>query len=107
MSDGFKSLGRIAFLRKGAPLPDSGTRAFNANPQNVALAKRETTETSLADWFDGPPGIVLDEEIIGLGSFEHTLTVFSSDMLKDEPDEDDDEEARLIESYTPRFAYGR
>jgi len=33
--------------------------------------------------------------------------VLSSDALAEDPDEEDDEEAQLIESYTPRFAYGR
>lgn len=108
MSDGFKRLGKpIAFLRKGAALPSSATKLFNADPQNVSRAKRTTAETSLADWFGGSPLILLDEEIIGLGSFGHTLTVFSSDTLPDDPDEEEDEEAKLIESYTPRFAYGR
>ena len=46
------------------------------------------------------------DQINRLGT--NTLTVFSSDLLKDEPDEDDDdEEEKLIESYTPRFAYRR
>ncbi len=107
MSDGFKGLGRLAFLRKGSPLPASATERFNRNLKNVVSGKRETVETSLADWFDGPSHIRLDEEIVGLGSFGHTLTVFSSDTLTDNPDEIEDEEEKLIESYTPRFAYKR
>lgn len=70
--------------------------------------RRKTVETTLADWFDGSSQIRLDEEVVGLGSFDYTLTVFSSDALAEDPDDDEaDEEARLIESYTPRFAYGR
>lgn len=109
MSEGFKALGKpLAFLRKGSPLPLSATRDFNSNPDNVRFRKRETIETNLADWFDGPGHIRLDEEIVGLGSFGYTLTVFSSDALAEDPDDEDaDEEARLIESYTPKFAYGR
>lgn len=109
MSEGFKGLGKpLAFLRKGSALPVSATRDFNDHPDNVRRGKRQTAETTLADWFDGPGGIRLDEEIAGLGSFGHTLTVFSSDALAEDPDDDGaDEEARLIESYTPRFAYGR
>lgn len=107
MSDGFKSLGKLAFLRKGMLLPDSATREFNRDTENVAYGRRYTQETSLADWFDGPAHIRLDEEIVGLGSFGHTLTVFSSDALPEDPCEEEDEEASLIESYTARFAYGR
>lgn len=107
MSDGFKRLGQLAFLRKGAQLPSSATDLFNRDPQNVDLGRRRTVQTTLADWFDGPAHISLDEEVVGLGSFGHTLTVFSSDELPDDPDEIEDEEAQLLESYTPRFAYGR
>ncbi|MGY4167570.1 ImmA/IrrE family metallo-endopeptidase [Bradyrhizobium sp. USDA 4529] len=107
MSDGFKGLGRLTFLRKGSPLPSSSTELFNRDPKNIALGQRQTAETTLADWFDGPADIRLDEEIVGLGSFGHTLTVFSSDELRDDGDEVEDEEAELIESYKPRFAYGR
>lgn len=107
MSDGFKGLGKLAFFRRGTSLPDSATQRFNRSLDNVALGRRETAETSLADWFDGPANIRLDEEIVGLGSFGHTLTVFSSDALTEDTHEEEDEEERLIESYTPRFAYGR
>lgn len=108
MSDGFKGLGKpLAFMRKGSALPVSATRDFNDHPDNVRRGRRQTAETTLADWFDGPGHIRLDEEIVGLGSFGHTLTVFSSDALAEDPDDEADEEARLIESYTPRFAYGR
>jgi hypothetical protein len=107
MSEGFKGLGRLAFPRKGAALPASATQRFNLDPDNIALGRSETHETTLVDWFDGPGHILLDEEIVGLGSFGHTLTVFSSDALAEDPAENDDEEAQLIESYTARFAYGR
>lgn len=109
MSEGFKALGKpLAFLRKGSALPVSATRDFNSRPDNVRHGKRQTVETTLADWFDGPGHIRLDEEIVGLGSFGYTLTVFSSDALAEDSDDDEaDEEVRLIESYTPRFAYGR
>ena len=109
MSEGFKGLGKpLAFLRKGSPLPLSVTRDFNSDPNNVCYGKHRTTETTLADWFDGSGQTRLDEEIVGLGSFGYTLTVFSSDALADDPDDDEaDEEANLIASYTPKFAYGR
>jgi hypothetical protein len=88
-------------------LPYTATREFNSDASNVELGRRATSETTLAEWFDGPPGIKLDEEIIGLGSYGFTLTVFSSEELPEEPDEEEDEDEALRESYTARFAYGR
>ncbi len=107
LSDGFKQLKPRAFPRKGDLLPDSTTRHFNSEKTNIEGAKRRIGETTLADWFDGPPKIVLDEEVLGLGSYGYTLTVFSSEELPEEPDEFEDEEANLIDSYTAKFAYGR
>ena len=107
LSDGFKQLKPRAHPRKGDLLPDTVTSKFNAETANVELGKRIAGETTLSEWFDGPPGIMLDEEVIGLGQYGYTLTVFSSEDLPDDPDEFEDEEADLIESYTPRFAYGR
>ncbi|NOT41810.1 MAG: ImmA/IrrE family metallo-endopeptidase [Alphaproteobacteria bacterium] len=107
LSDGFKKLGKLAFLRKGTPLPPSLTKDFNANPDNVLRAKRQCASTTLHDWFDGPRGVELDEEIVGLGAYGFTLTVLSNDNLPVDPDETEDEEADLKERWKPRFAYGR
>ncbi len=107
LSDGFKQLKPRAFPRKGDPLPDTATREFNSDDSNVELRRRRTSETTLAEWFDGSPSVRLDEEVVGLGKYGFTLSVFSSEELPLDPEEEVDEEAALIESYTPKFAYGR
>lgn len=107
LSDGFKRLGRLNLLRKGSPLPAGTTRSFNAKPENVSAGAHDCGQATLSDWFEGPIGVDLDEEVVGLGGYGYTLTVLSSEELPDRPDEEDDEEAALVESYTPRFAYGR
>ena len=106
-SDGFKRLGGRRFLRKGTPLPDSATKEFNRSTGRILSGARHWAESDLSTWFDGSPQIKLDEEIIGLGSYGFTLTVFSSESIPSDPDVEDDDEERLIESWTPKFAYGR
>jgi Zn-dependent peptidase ImmA (M78 family) len=106
-SQSFKNLGKLAFLRKGAPLPVGATRKFNADAANVLRAERAIDETDLATWFDGPNRIALDEEIIGLGKYGYTLTVLTSEALPDDPLDREDEDSELEKSWTPRFAYGR
>lgn len=106
-SDSFKKLGKLAFLRKGAPLPVAATRKFNAEAANVLHAERAVDETDLATWFDGPGRITLDEEIIGLGKYGYTLTVLTSEALPEDPLDEEDEDSELDRSWTPRFAYGR
>ena len=109
LSDGFKRLGDLSYPKKDSPLPEGATRQFNADPANVALGRRECGQTSLQDWFDGQSKVLLDEEIVGLGNYGFTLTIFSSEDLVEDPgeDEDGDEEEQLIESYALRFARGR
>lgn len=108
LSDSFKQLDKLQFLRKGMPVPASHTRTFNADPANVANARSVSGQTSLAAWFSCRRRLDLDEEIIGLGGYGLTLTVLSSDELASGSDDDErDEESQLIESWAPRFARGR
>lgn len=108
-SESFKDLGRNIFLRRGAALPMRGaTRAFNAVRTNVTAAKQTVGSSRLGQWFDTDADTALDEEIIGLGTYGLTLTVLSSEDLKNPCDEDDEEtDEELIERWTPRFAYDR
>lgn len=103
MSDSFKRLGQLKFLRKGDPLPDTGTRLFNAVRDNVTQGRSRCEQSSLAAWFGGSRVVGLDEEIVGLGSYGFTLSVLSSEAMPNDPDEEEDEEAALLESWTPKF----
>ena len=108
MSESFKKLDRLAFLRKGSPLPTTTTLQFNKDPMNVAHSRTTCGEASLAQWFSCNRRLALDEEVIGLGSYGYTLTVLSSDELAVDPDDDDhDEDEQLLDSWTPKFARGR
>lgn len=108
-SETFKDLGRNIFLPKGTILPRTSTTArFNAVASNVALGRQATGECRLRDWFDTDRNPALDEQVVGLGSYGLTLTVLSSDHFSIDPDiDEDDEEATLVEKWTPRFAWGR
>nr|WP_281720199.1 ImmA/IrrE family metallo-endopeptidase [Nitrosomonas nitrosa] len=107
-SERFKALGRNIFLRKGSALAaGSATAALNARPADVLAAAEMTGECCLSDWFDTNRSVTLDEEVIGLGKYGLALTVLSSEPLTLQDDDDEDEDAALEESWTPRFAYGR
>lgn len=107
LTDSFKALGKLTWLRKDSTLPSSATKRFNSDPANVLKAGQVQAETSLDTWFDGNSRIALDEEIIGLGSYGFTLTILSSETLPEDPDQELDEEAELIEQWTPRFSNKR
>lgn len=107
LSEGFKRLGRLRFLRKGDLLPETLTRIFNADTDRVWRGQTACGATTLGAWFNAPSRVELDEEVIGLGKYGYTLTVLSSEAMPDDPDEQEDEEQELIERWTPRYAYGR
>lgn len=108
MSNSFKKLDKLTFLRKGTSLPTTHTLEFNSVMENVRSARSICGETSLAQWFSCERRLALDEEIIGLGSYGYTLTVLSSDELAEDPDDEGhEEEEALVASWTPKFAYGR
>lgn len=108
MSESSKKLDKLSFLRKGALLPPTHTLQFNRDLQNVELARSVCGETNLAQWFSCERQLALDEEVMGLGSYGFTLTVLSSEELAEDPDDEaNDEEEKLLDSWTPKFARGR
>ena len=108
-SESFKRFGRGIFLPKGTALPSASTTArFNALANNVALGRQLKGECRLRDWFDADQNPLIDEQVVGLGSYGLTLTVLSSDELAIDSDPaEGDEDAALEESWMPRFARGR
>ena len=106
-SDSFKDLGRNLYLLKGAPVPaGTATASLNSDTAKILAGHDAANECQLRDWFDTDGSAVLDEEVVGLGRYGLTLTVLSSEALS-LTDDDEDEEAQLVEQWTPRFAYGR
>jgi hypothetical protein len=103
LSESMKSLSDLQWPRKGSPVPrTSETAQFNADPNRVARSERTEAEVDIMDWLGGRRSLVATEEVIGLGGYGKTLTVLSSESIGVADDEDDDE-AELEESWTPRF----
>lgn len=107
LSESFKALKPSRYPRKGMALPIGVTRDFNATTSNIVAGKRKCGEARFSNWFEGTRHTRLDEEVVGLGRYGFTLTVLTSEELPLDPEEEDNEEERLVESWTPRFAYGR
>lgn len=84
---------RATWLRKGDyPPTDSQTYAFNRTTGKVENAEKAYGYTSLALWMDGAPDIEMKEDVVGLGSYDRTLTVlFTEQALDDEDDEDSED----------------
>lgn len=106
MSDGLKQAKGIKWLKKGTPVPaGTVTETFNAKPENVRTAQKDSGEGRLNDWMEGDKTYRVTEEVVGLGSYGRTLTILACKALsmRIEAAEDDDDEEALVESWTPRF----
>jgi len=99
LSDELWQFQNLNWPRCGTPVPDVPTATFNTDRQRVFDCVQEDHETPMSDWFGGSHSATLREEIIGLGQYGKTLTVLSSAIQVDE----DQEDAELEESWTPRF----
>jgi len=105
MSDAMKSLPNLDWIRKGSPLPKGvATARLAANPSSVLARERVAEDTDIRDWLGGSKSMNVCEEAIGLGSYGKVLTVLTSDSSGQSDDiEDEESDADLIESWTPRF----
>lgn len=101
MSGPLKDFPDLDWIRKGTPLPaDSVTASFNADKSNIERAARAEGRSALQDWFSGPHKQEVVEEVVGLGGYGKTLTVLTG---MESPDEVENEDDDLEESWTPRF----
>lgn len=105
LSEAMKSLPELSWLRKGHLLPKgTETARLNADAARIRNSDRAVNEIDVMDWLGGRRSAVVTEEVLGLGRYGKTLTVLSSASIGHEDEiEVGDDEAELIESWTPRF----
>jgi hypothetical protein len=76
MSDALPAGLKGVRLEKGSLVPpSSSTGKFNSDPRRVRDCDREEGSAELDLWFDGACPIPMNEDVVGLGSYEKTLTV--------------------------------
>jgi hypothetical protein len=101
MSDALKEVPGLTWIRKGDALAKTtATYRFNQNPQRIVQADRAEEASNIQDWFGGRRNLEMTEEVVGLGRYGKTLTILS---LVGDPEEENDDDADLEESWTPRF----
>jgi hypothetical protein len=105
LSEAMKSLPQLNWLRKGSPVPNgTATAQLSAASDRVLKGERAVDEIDVIDWLGGTRSATVAEEVVGLGRYGKTLTVLSSPLIGHEEDGDaDDDEAEIVESWTPRF----
>lgn len=106
LSGAMKTLPQLSWIKKGTPVPaGTETAKFNADSQRVRAGEHAVSEIDVREWLGGTRSARVTEEVVGLRRYGKTLTVLSSSSIGDEAHgyEDDDDDERLRESWTPRF----
>lgn len=95
MSEPFKEIRGLEWLRKGAPVPvGTPTYAFGKDQAHVTRAERIQECSRLSDWFGGRRHMEVNEDVVGLGRYAKILTILYADQLDEieEYDESDDDD---------------
>lgn len=89
VSEAFEELPDIAWLRRGARVPQT-----SAVQDIIRGANRQSCTINLLDWFDTGPDVNLCESAIRLGAYDHVLSFIS---LEEPFDEEEEEFERSLE----------
>lgn len=101
LSEELREYPGVHHLKKNSPLPNTLTKDFNSDRTNVLDARRKDGVSDFQSWFDSPIQGTFSEEVVGLGDYGRTLTILTASDLPTL--EDIEEEADLLESWTPQF----
>lgn len=102
MSEELKNYKGIEWIKKNSPLPRSSeTKKFNENTLNIKNCCEVSSSTNFSNWFGGLVETEGNEEVIGLGDYNKTLTLLSFSELPSA--EELEEEEELQDSWQPRF----
>jgi len=84
---GVKSL---RWLKKGSLIPSGTVTAqFNQDKENILNGEKAEGWTHLHYWFDEAPQVEMKEDVVGLGSYEKTLTIlFINEAIDTEEDDE-------------------
>ena len=106
LSEAMKSLPQLSWLKKGSAVPmGTATARLSASAERVLRGDRAIDEIDVMDWLGGTRSAVVTEEVVGLGPYGKTLTILSSSRIGHKEDglDDDDNDAEIVERWTPRF----
>ena len=103
MSDAMRRA-KVGWIAKTERVPGGSLTEKRARSEERTVEPM-ADDVDLQDWFGSDRSLPAREEVISLRNPTELLTVLYSERLSiaDDGDGDDDEEADLIESWTPRF----
>ena len=102
-SAAFKEIRGLDWLRKSDSLPPNVPSAlFSKRLDWIKAGELAEDQCRLERWFPSVPDREVEEDIVGLGSYERLLTV----LLTDEIDSEQDEEEEGQEGYIDRWKQG-
>ncbi|MFK7849651.1 MAG: ImmA/IrrE family metallo-endopeptidase [Akkermansiaceae bacterium] len=104
-SSSFKQLQGIDWLRKREQIPgDVPTYRLGTNMEWVSDCEVALEGSLLNQWFPNATEQEVEEDVVGLGSYDRTLTLL---MTEPAPEEDDEDNEEISDGYIERMREGR
>lgn len=90
VSQALTNIKSLRWLKKNSLIPSgTATAQFNQDKANILNGGRAEGWTHLHYWFDEAPQLEMKEDVVGLGSYEKTLTVlFTNEAIDTEEDDE-------------------
>lgn len=103
-SESFKQLPGLDWLHKREQIPAGvPTYRLGTNSEWVGSCEAALEGSLLSQWFPDAAQQEVEEDVVGLGSYDRTLTV----LVTEAPPEEDDEEEERGDDYIERWKEGR
>lgn len=100
MSDALRDFHGLTWIKKNTPVPpETETAEFVRDTSQISNGGRVVGKSDLSDWFGGRSQQI-GEEVLGLGQYGKVITVLTG---MENPDETEDDEADMTDSWTPKF----
>jgi hypothetical protein len=99
-SDSFKQIPGIDWLRKRDALPEAvPSKRFSTDIEWIRTCDIAKEGCSLSGWFANVRDREVEEDVVGLGSYERLLTVLVTDEEAEEEDDDEGEQDEYIDRW--------
>lgn len=99
-SDSFKQIPGIDWLRKRDALPETvPSKRFSTDLEWIRTCDFAEEGCSLSAWFPNVRDREVEEDVVGLGSYERLLTVLVTDEAEAEEDDDEGEQDDYIDRW--------
>lgn len=107
-SDSFKGIHGLDWLRRRESLPmNVPSKRFSADLEWIGAGQIAEEGGQLASWFPNVRDREVEEDVVGLGSYERLLTVLMTEEMESEDDEAEEDQDNYIDRWNQGIFRGK